>query len=604
MKKRLLACLMAFSLVMTSGMFVYAEENEHSSNIIQNEENVAIEIDNQSADEIPAEVPATSGMSLGDDLSWDDQYVQEDPEEPSTEVVPAEPSYQLENLPNDISVAEGANYQIQIPNLKIYNSVIDSLPASNISYTIISGWDMIWANNDGIVHGSLCRDGYAEIKVNYAYVNWNQVDTLWMEQVIRVYVTNPYPDETQYQFNFYGSKKLSDKTYDTGRYVEVGGINQFSKTVVTVSDKNLVIKEKKISNGVRRYYMNPKKKGVYSFVLNVDGREIYCNVELRYVYLKFNAKSVSSQKDKMWKDNDTVIALYPGESTRLYMIGRPAGYVVSWTSDDPSIVSVSSNGTIKGIRFGDTVITGQSGEYVFKYKVSVGPKSSIKALRYAAKHFNSTYSQKYRMSTGKYDCSSYVWRSYKDAGFYIGSRTYAPTAAGEAKWAASKGYMVYSGTVKIDDLIPGDLIFWTGADNGRYEGIYHVDIYVGNRKSITVPREKNYGDTITKCMVVRPNSSVEIQKPKLYYKNENDERTISLSWGSVFQATGYQVYRKEAEEPKYTKIATVDGATKFIDTDIEAEKTYYYVIRPYWYNELTESNRYGMYTSVLKKRVN
>ena len=60
------------------------------------------------------------------------------------------------------------------------------------------------------------------------------------------------------------------------------------------------------------------------------------------------------------------------------------------------------------------------------------------------------------------------------------------------------------------DLKPGDLIYYGGEANGRYLGIYHVAIYVGNGKAVEALSTK-YGvvyqtlRTKNAIMVCRPN---------------------------------------------------------------------------------------------------
>ena len=137
--------------------------------------------------------------------------------------------------------------------------------------------------------------------------------------------------------------------------------------------------------------------------------------------------------------------------------------------------------------------------------MGVSYTKAIKALRYAVKHYNSTYSQPKRMETGYYDCSSYVWRAYKSVGIDVGNaKNYAPTAASLAQWCQKNGYVYYKGAVNTKKLLPGDLIFWTGEDNGRYQGIYHVDMYQGNNLSVTVARQKYFGGYDTNVIIARP----------------------------------------------------------------------------------------------------
>lgn len=84
------------------------------------------------------------------------------------------------------------------------------------------------------------------------------------------------------------------------------------------------------------------------------------------------------------------------------------------------------------------------------------------------------YSQDYRDSGQYYDCSSFVFYSYKSAGInmvYGG----ATTAAAEAQYCEAHGQLL-----SVDDLRPGDLLFYSYRVNGRYKNISHVEMYLGN----------------------------------------------------------------------------------------------------------------------------
>jgi hypothetical protein len=208
--------------------------------------------------------------------------------------------------------------------------------------------------------------------------------------------------------------------------------------------------------------------------------------------------------DKTWHEGETMLILYKGESTKLTVTGLDKSTKVKWSSSDKTIAKVSSDGTVKAKGSGYCTITATFGGSTISYEVGVSAKKAVLAIRYAVKHYNSTYSQPLRMSTGYYDCSSYVWRSYQSAKSYLGSSSYAPTAADLAKWCNEKGYVIYNGKANISKLLPGDLIFETGEDNGRYKGVYHVDLYVGNGVTLTVARSKIWYGTVTNVIVARP----------------------------------------------------------------------------------------------------
>ena len=102
-----------------------------------------------------------------------------------------------------------------------------------------------------------------------------------------------------------------------------------------------------------------------------------------------------------------------------------------------------------------------------------------KVIRYALGKVGCKYSQDYHtsLSANIFDCSSLVYRAYRSIGVDVSnSGTYS--AAEECR------KMIDTNKTVSDHLIPGDLIFWGGADNGRYKGVYHVAIYVGNGKMV------------------------------------------------------------------------------------------------------------------------
>lgn len=92
-------------------------------------------------------------------------------------------------------------------------------------------------------------------------------------------------------------------------------------------------------------------------------------------------------------------------------------------------------------------------------------------------------SQPKRMQEKFYDCSSLVWKSYHKNGVNFGMAYYAPVAADMGKWCAQHKKLVSGGLSQANiqnmKLNPGDVMFETGQKNGRYKGIYHVEMITG-----------------------------------------------------------------------------------------------------------------------------
>lgn len=100
------------------------------------------------------------------------------------------------------------------------------------------------------------------------------------------------------------------------------------------------------------------------------------------------------------------------------------------------------------------------------------------AVSFALSKVGYPYSQPLRNSGTHFDCSSLAYYSWNSAGISVmtdGSNT----AASEAKWCSDNDC-----TVKEENLKPGDLIFYSYSNNGRYKNISHVGIYVGDGKMV------------------------------------------------------------------------------------------------------------------------
>jgi len=103
---------------------------------------------------------------------------------------------------------------------------------------------------------------------------------------------------------------------------------------------------------------------------------------------------------------------------------------------------------------------------------------------YALHRVGYPYSQELRDSGNYYDCSSLAYYSWKDADVNI-SYGGATTAAAEAQGLDEAGK-----TVSYDEMQPGDLIFYSFTNNGRYKNISHVAVYVGNGKVVEALNER------------------------------------------------------------------------------------------------------------------
>lgn len=173
----------------------------------------------------------------------------------------------------------------------------------------------------------------------------------------------------------------------------------------------------------------------------------------------------------------------PGQTKQLRVKGGK-NLPVKWSSSDKSIVSVSSDGKLTARKNGNAVIKATVGDCAFGCAVSVvspSRKQAINRAIYIAQ--TCTYSQPYRMQEKYYDCSSLVWKAYSKIGTNFGGSYYAPVAADIGKWCVTHHKTIKGGVSQTNvnqmKLNAGDLMFETGAENGRYRGIYHVEMITG-----------------------------------------------------------------------------------------------------------------------------
>ncbi len=131
---------------------------------------------------------------------------------------------------------------------------------------------------------------------------------------------------------------------------------------------------------------------------------------------------------------------------------------------------------------------GDTGEMLSseRYQAIVDDISDVNGkavVEYALSKIGYPYSQEYRDSGTYYDCSSLACYAWQNAGVNIMYEG-ANTAAAEGKLCYDNNYLV-----NYDEMQPGDLIFYSYSNNGRFYNITHVAIYVGDGKVVEAANE-------------------------------------------------------------------------------------------------------------------
>ena len=114
---------------------------------------------------------------------------------------------------------------------------------------------------------------------------------------------------------------------------------------------------------------------------------------------------------------------------------------------------------------------------------AISDANGKKVVEYALSKVGYPYSQDYRDSGDYYDCSSLAYYAWQNAGVNIMYEG-ANTAAAEGKFCYDNNYLV-----NYDEMQPGDLIFYSYSNNGRFFNITHVAIYVGDGKVVEAANE-------------------------------------------------------------------------------------------------------------------
>ncbi|MBQ2642197.1 MAG: Ig-like domain-containing protein [Eubacterium sp.] len=176
------------------------------------------------------------------------------------------------------------------------------------------------------------------------------------------------------------------------------------------------------------------------------------------------------------------LLLVKGKKSTLKLSNAPSD--VKWCTTNKKVATVTSKGVVKAKKIGNAVVYAKIGEERIGCAVSVVKKKMKIVIKKAYSLAKGKYSQPKRMKKGYYDCSSLVWRAYKKAKWYLANRWYAPVAADLAKYYVKKKKKKIKGGLSASNiskmkLRPGDLMFLTGANNGRYKGIYHVEMFTG-----------------------------------------------------------------------------------------------------------------------------
>ena len=265
--------------------------------------------------------------------------------------------------------------------------------------------------------------------------------------------------------------------------VSLSGLTSYSNTTWKLKKKSLasISPDGTITAG--------KKTGKTTLTIKADGKTI---------------KHTIIVTNPSLKTSGTLLA--PKKTTRIKLSGVCAQSNITYHSMKKSIATVSRTGVVKGQKCGTTKISVTADGNRFTFQVQVVPQRAIDASKTGYNiMYSSSYSQARRMSSGYYDCSSLVFRSYGcDTGLLGGIPSWAPTAAAMASYMERTGKVISYRGLNVSKLRPGDLIFYKAPySNGRYKNIYHVSMYYGDGYRLEKPL-RPYSPDRNIVMIARP----------------------------------------------------------------------------------------------------
>jgi len=151
----------------------------------------------------------------------------------------------------------------------------------------------------------------------------------------------------------------------------------------------------------------------------------------------------------------------------------------------------------------DTGLTpGQLGDV--QHNLPEGTRGS-EAVKLALNRLGDPYSQPKAGQDNYTDCSYLIQWVYHQLGIDL-----PRTAAEQAKFCVEYGLMV-----SVAELVPGDLVFWSYEQNGRFMDITHVGMYAGDGKVVDASSSRgqvvyrNLFDSDKQVMFGRPQLSGE-----------------------------------------------------------------------------------------------
>lgn len=168
-------------------------------------------------------------------------------------------------------------------------------------------------------------------------------------------------------------KSVTGISLNTGSVtLSKGGTAQLTATVSPSDATNRTVKYSSSNTRVATVSSSGKITavggGTAKITATAGGKSAVCNVK---VNVKQTGITVSGAKDRTVGEGSSLklsVAKVPSDATD--------SYAVAWSSSDTSVATVSSNGTVTGVKIGSAVITAKSNGWTAVYNITVTERTS------------------------------------------------------------------------------------------------------------------------------------------------------------------------------------------------------------------------------------
>ncbi len=429
--------------------------------------------------------------------------------------------------------------------------------------------DLSWSAVDGVTGYSIARsvasgDGFEEVaKITSAKT------TTWRDTGLKPGTTYYYKIRTYTQSG-------SDIKY--GKYSKVASgttmDNPMISSIKSKSSKELVISWSTINNAANyEIYRSTKKNGTYKLIASVAGIN----------RVSYSDKTVKPGKKYYYK----IRSIGQADNTTIY--SDYSDPIAARTAKVPTDLSVKSQGT-NTLRVSWTVDPNAAGYIIKRATSAKGKYQKVGTVEGGSTKYydddtvkaETTYYymvQAYNRNNGK--------KGYSGYGGTASGKTIKKTAITKIVNNSSKKQTV---SWKKVNGVDGYVLYQSTAKNGKYKKVKTITsvnttsykatgLKAGVKYFYKVKTRKKVNGVVGYGSASAAHSAWTPNKPAITSVQGSTGTSLQIFWNPVGGAQSYDIYRSEAENGSYEKIASAAGTdVSYTDTGLKMTQQYFYKI--------------------------